>query len=527
MKLKYKIMLGIIVICMGIVLMTYQSYALWTVTKESGESIVSVGCFEINYQEESNTINLENTYPMSDEKGLTLTPYTFTITNTCTAGASYEITLNTLTTNTMNTSWLKYALYKEGETKPTTGINLGTITNKNTQTEELQIPNLNESLILTSGELNGRIAEGQNGESVTYHLYLWMDETTGNEAMNTTFEGSINIISSAINKTPNAAEYITLLANTSSEIVNDETADQNLRYVGANPNNYVYFNCEDYSNPTSDTCELWRIIGVMNNMELADGTTGQSLVKLVRRESIGNFSWDNKSAGIGSSTMNNGSNNWTDARLMMLLNPGYETPNSPIYEYEGSLYYNAKSGTCYAGENNGTVSCDFTNTGLQNDTTRNMIEEVVWAISGSGTFDDIIANEFYTRERDEENYKGYATKWSGKIALIYPSDYGFATSGVTQDGGVCLNTPLWSWNTIIECYSNNWIYDKLSNQYTLTRYNFSSSSGVFAPDTSGKMSYYGGASATTSSIYPSLYLSSDVKITGGDGSSSSPFILTM
>ena len=59
MKLKYKIMLGIIVICMGIVLMTYQSYALWTVTKESGESIVSVGCFEISYQEESNTINLK------------------------------------------------------------------------------------------------------------------------------------------------------------------------------------------------------------------------------------------------------------------------------------------------------------------------------------------------------------------------------------------------------------------------------------------------------------------------------------
>lgn len=126
-----------------------------------------------------------------------------------------------------------------------------------------------------------------------------MDETTGNEAMNTTFEGSINIISSAINKTPNAAEYITLLANTSSEIVNDETEDQNLRYIGANPNNYVYFNCEDYNNPTSDTCELWRIIGVMNNMELADGTTGQSLVKLVRAESIGNLSWDNKPTGVG------------------------------------------------------------------------------------------------------------------------------------------------------------------------------------------------------------------------------------
>lgn len=520
-------MLGIIVICMGIVLMTYQSYALWIVTKESGESIVSVGCFEISYQEESNTINLENTYPMSDEKGLTLTPYTFTITNTCTAGASYEVTLNTLTTNTMNTSWLKYALYKEGTPKPTTGINLGTVTNKNTQTEELQIPNLNESLILTSGELNGRIAEDQNGESVTYHLYLWMDETTGNEAMNTTFEGSINIISSAINKTPNAAEYITLLANTSSEIVNDETADQNLRYIGANPNNYVYFNCEDYNNPTSDTCELWRIIGVMNNMELADGTTGQSLVKLVRAESIGSFSWDNKPSGVGSSLNNKGSNNWTDARLMMLLNPGYETPNSPIYEYEGSLYYYAKSGTCYAGENNGTKSCDFTNTGLQNDTTRNMIESVVWHLGGmSSSYVSALTKDFYIYERGEEVYVNNPTTWTGKIGIIYPSDYGFATNGGNASKKeICLANPLFLWNNMeSDCYDNNWLYNSDINfKWTLTsniRY------GAFIIYSTGQIDY-DSLSYGTVSVFPTIYLSSNVRITSGDGSSFSPFILSI
>lgn len=523
-------MLGIIVICMGIVLMTYQSYALWTVAKESGESIVSVGCFEISYQEESNTINLENTYPMSDEKGLTLTPYTFTITNTCTAGASYEVTLNTLTTNTMNTSWLKYALYKEGETKPTTGINLGTITNKNTQTEELQIPNLNESLILTSGELNGRIAENQNGESVTYHLYLWMDKTTGNEAMNTTFEGSINIISSAINKTPNAAEYITLLANTSSEIVNDETADQNLRYIGANPNNYVYFNCEDYNNPTSDTCELWRIIGVMNNMEPADGTTGQSLVKLVRAESIGSFSWDNKPSGVGSSLSNNGSNNWTDSRLMMLLNPGYETPNSPIYEYEGSLYYNAKGGTCYAEENNGTVSCDFTSTGLQNDTTRNMIEDVVWHLGGTNQssntneyFSSINFNNWYTNERGNAvAVDSQPSTWTGKVGLIYMSDYFSATTGGTiTTRNDCLNSS--DWTTSEECFNNNWLFTS-NHKWTLSTVADYTANAFYVSATS----ITNGIGAYNSrNIHPSLYLSSDVKITGGDGSSSSPFILTM
>ena len=523
MRLKYKILLAIITVGIGICLMTYQSYALWVATYTGGENIVNVGCFEIEFTEQTSSIGLNNTYPVSDTKGLTTNPYTFTIKNTCTVGASYDVTLNTLTTNTMKKEWLKYAIQKSDEAKPTTGINLGTNNNYNTTTEELQIPNLDESIIIASGEL-------KQEESVTYNLYLWMDETTGNEAMNTTFEGSINIISSAINKIPNAAEYITLLANTSSEIVNDETADQNLRYIGANPNNYVYFNCQDYNNPTSDTCELWRIIGVMNNMELADGTTGQSLVKLVRKESIGSFSWDNKPTGVGSSLSNNGSNNWTDARLMMLLNPGYETPNSPIYEYEGSLYYNAKSGTCYSGENNGTVSCDFTNTGLQNDTTRNMIEEVVWHLGGSNTHDDVTANLFYIREKESTVFDGITTSWTGKISLLYPSDYGYATNGGNvTNRTTCLTNPLYYWNDANyvsnDCYSNNWLYDASNNFWTLhARSN--NSYDVFVIGYIGYVSY-NIVTINRYSVLPTLFLSSDVRIINGDGSSSSPFILSI
>ena len=76
MKIRYRLMLGVIALSIGLCLMTYQSYALWTVTKESGESIVSVGCFEFSYEEVAGSnINLTNAYPMSDAKGLALTPY--------------------------------------------------------------------------------------------------------------------------------------------------------------------------------------------------------------------------------------------------------------------------------------------------------------------------------------------------------------------------------------------------------------------------------------------------------------------
>lgn len=58
---------------------------------------------------------------------------------------------------------------------------------------------------------------------------------------------------------------------------------------------------------------------------------------------------------------------------MKLLNPGYESES-----VGGSLYYNSKSGTCYNGTKNATTSCDFTSSGIKNDTTRSKIAEVTF-----------------------------------------------------------------------------------------------------------------------------------------------------
>ena len=70
----------------------------------------------------------------------------------------------------------------------------------------------------------------------------------------------------------NAVLYIEYLYNneetrTSNGLKKDNTEDQNIRYYGSNPNNYVSFNNE-----------LWRIIGVFGNN-----------VKLVRRDRLGRF----------------------------------------------------------------------------------------------------------------------------------------------------------------------------------------------------------------------------------------------
>ena len=182
----------------------------------------------------------------------------------------------------------------------------------------------------------------------------------------------------------------------------------NVRYYGANPNNYVYFNCSDYSNQSSSTCEVWRIIGVF------DGK-----LKLIRNSSIGSFSWDNKNTSTGAESAA-GKNNWSDARLMKLLNPDYEAES-----IGGSLYYNARSGKCYAGRNNATVSCNFTSTGIKNDETRNLIAETSWGLGGWN--DSVVYSDFmYGKERGTSVYSGHSTSWNGKIALPYPSDFGYS-----------------------------------------------------------------------------------------------------
>ena len=195
MKLKYKIMMAILVVAIGLCLMVYQSYALWVVTLTGQEQIVEVGCFNIEFIENSNSIALNNTYPMSDERGMSGEAYSFTITNKCTVDSAYQVTLNTFTTNTMGDDKVKYVIY-EGTSKPSTG-SLVTSASINADKANITVANLKESYIIASGELKGAEEENGNGESVTYNVYLWIDENAGNEVENTKFEASINIVNAS------------------------------------------------------------------------------------------------------------------------------------------------------------------------------------------------------------------------------------------------------------------------------------------------------------------------------------------
>ena len=119
----------------------------------------------------------------------------------------------------------------------------------------------------------------------------------------------------------------------------------NIRYYGANPNNYVYFNCDDYSNQSSSTCEVWKIIGVFNNGNL----THQ--IKIIRNESIGTY----QTTEVGNEEFGA----FTDSYLSYTLNNEAGSKEA--------TYWSRTLGTCNLNTN---YKCDFSKTGLKNTTTR-------------------------------------------------------------------------------------------------------------------------------------------------------------
>ena len=301
---------------------------------------------------------------------------------------------------------------------------------------------------------------------------------------------------------PIATDYIISLADSSGELVYDETTDNNLRYIGANPNNYVSFNDE-----------LWRIIGVFNNID--DGTgTKETRLKIIRAESIGHYSWDNKASGTGSSTSSYGSSDWSDSALQIVLNNG--------------VYWNRTSGECPYGQNGATTSCDFSTNGLIEEA-KAMISNAKWNLGGTANYTSSsngLTSHFYGYERGTTVYTGRPTEWIGQIGLMYPSDYGYATSGgSTTDRASCLAKELYNWDSVSDCYNNDWLSDSSNQQWTLTPRS-SYSDGVFYVSYTGYVgtSNAGHASLTVS---PALYLSSNVRISGGTGEASDPFTLTL
>ncbi len=531
MKNKKKIILTIVVLLLAIVATVSASYAYFVVaTKTTGNdkdlNIVTENLGDIKW---AGTKVFTSGDLLPGECGI----QTFTIEKNSASGKGiYEIDLKGILDESFGSD-VEITLYKSTDASNNVTIKEGSSTISGDTTKQYY----KEDSVVVSGtpeKVYGTKAlqnkdkiileqadfDNSNLQKTTYYLvYCYKNNGIQDNQQGKSFSGEISV-KLILNKTsPTAVEYLTDLANEDSSLVYDETSDNNIRYIGANPDNYV-----------SVDGELWRIIGVMNNID--DGTgLKEDRIKLIRNESIGNYSWDTSTDSINE---NSGVNEWSQADLMKLLNPGYENES-----VGGSLYWNSGSGTCYNGQNNATTRCDFTNTGIKNKL-KSLIGNAVW---NTGTVDgkEHLYNNtntinFYDFERSTNISKictptiycndnvERKTTWTGKVGLIYTSDYGYATSGnIKTTKEKCLSTNLAEWKNS-DCYNNDWLLDSNVTQwlfnpiasptssYLVQRINLGGSVDVYR-------AYYHYA------IRPTVYLSSDVQIISGDGSKNNAFIL--
>lgn len=474
---KYYLLLLLIITLTGSVI--YGTYAMFTTSVET------------------NMVNMD-----------TYMNYTFDINGTqeLKVSAGSKLRFNAIVKNSMDGS-ISYGMYYKMISPTTlpsgviiaqvsdnlTMIAKGTLTSGSTKTVPMVIKNTSDSDITVEiGVRTGYATESQGVDDIIYNsgeipiTSFQTSEEAGNDSCTSTKtctsecverkeNGYLNTYCYCLESSvysPTAVEAISNIYNNASKttVTNNSVQYQyatsvgmmedvggNIRYYGADPNNYVTFNNE-----------LWRIIGVFQNID--DGTgKKETRIKIARSESIGKYAWDS-----------NNVNEWSTATLQTYLN---------------GTYINSLSTESQA-----------------------MIGNAKWNLGGWNT-SILYANQFYEYERGTTVYSGRSTEWTGKIALMYPSDYMYA-----GDLSKCSKYG-YNWDTDkTNCRDMSWLRNTSTTQWTLTPYS-SNSDRVFSVLSSGYV--HSGNYNVTSSLAsrPVLYLKSTVEITGGNGSSGNPYTL--
>ena len=458
MKDKKIIILSIIGSLLLVSIAIASSYAYFVANvsgnKDTNNVVVTNGVMALEYKD-GDEINLGNAIPGSSVSK------TFTVKNTGNVSTNYTIYFSELSNKFVDKTDLVYTL-----TSSDGGKNVA----------QTQVPSTNEAMVS-----NYAIDAGKTHTYTLTITFLNKDENQ-NDNMNVSFRTKIGINESVEYKEPGNADQIAELAakDTTNFATNDK--DNNIRYIGKDPSNYVYFNCSDYSNQSDSTCEKWRIIGVFKSMTKEDGSQAD-LVKIIRDDSLGSIAWDS-----------NNVNDWSTASLQTTLN---------------GTYYN---GTYATGA-------------LKNDSTRNAIESVVWNLGGlsSGNY---TTSTFYSSERGKTVYSVHAPTWTGKIGLMYPSDYGYATAGgSTTNRATCMTTNLYDWDRsgVSDCKNNDYLL-KSYIQWTLAPRSSDSGSAFYVRSSGSVSNNY--SVDNSYAVRPAAYLKSNILLSGvGDGSSTSPYQL--
>ena len=519
MSKKQKIiLLGVISIILVVVLSISVTTSFMKPVEQGGNltEISLSSCAKIKLVDEA-SIDLSNTYPMTENKAKQTKPYKFTITSYCDSLVNFDVYLATLDTNTLDAKNIKYSLtgtngfvsFSSGA-MPLIGDSSSDFSN--TEINELNIGIKGTYKNIYKLESFDLPLKGTS----TIELYLYVDENATNETMNQIFKGGIVVKAHDRERKTVATECYdgmnlndciysfaswdskeTSIYSHNSSLANGAN-DNSLRYSGPSEevNNFVCFGSDETPCPTDN---LYRIIGVF--FEDYTGVSGAPLVKLIKYDYANSnlLGTDGDYKGETTPTTNYYKGSLSTINTYYW---NYKATNGATNTWSTSLLNKTNLNTNYL-NNIGT-------------TWANKIATTTWKVGGN-TYANIVTKTpsvAYQNEivnPDATNTTDNATTYDAKIGLMYVSDYGFAASPSAWD------LALSNYNNIA-VINNNWMYmggwdwtlsrNANNSEYALTVFEYGFVHDNFV--------------STCLDVRPTFYLESSITYKSGSGTMSDP-----
>ena len=288
-KQHMTLVLGII--CAVGLLVVGISYAWWRLSLVQDKANTAVSkCLKLELANQSNEINLTNMYPISDEEGRALTPFTFTLKNTCSMAAKYTLNLEMLEGTTLNSNYLA-VLVNNKDIKLLSSYNTATTV----------INGSTESRTFDTGTLTPNMSKD-------YSISICMDKsvTLSDDSQNKVFKSKVVVDSVA---TETAMEKIIASVDTTGKCptinsdgtVNVTSEESTDGYVCSAPDAYgtsYYYRGNVTNNYVKFADKYWRIIRINGDgtvRVIYDGTSahtnGESSTDRQIGESAFNHYW--------------------------------------------------------------------------------------------------------------------------------------------------------------------------------------------------------------------------------------------
>ncbi len=449
-----------VVICLTLVVMGV-SYALFLqVNDNKANQVVTAGSLEITY-DKGNVVTVPEDDPLNnclmpqgDSEGMG------------SGGCTYELSIYNSGTLPMQYDLLIYdddAIPSGGEHVPHEYIR-HSLSKQYEEASQADVVTTEDKRALSTLELKDgtkRILERAvvaPQETIVFKLKIWIDENAPSEGENNIIGKYVYLkldVSGIVYE--NEAATTTLLSSKESgltEVPNtnavlETNSPKEYRYVGANPKNYVYFNCSDSTR--TDTCEIWRILGIYNE---SHGTTTESRIKLIKSNHEEISAWD--------------------------INDTVDYELSTVNSLLSVSYYDALS-----------------------ETAKGQIDKSTYYLGGTS---DLNISGLAMRDYELASKKMISVP----VGLMQVSDYVLA-SGLGETDML---------NTLSSRNANNWLFTGKSEWFV----NQNASNQVYALDTTGALTT--GNVSLEKLVRPVVYLDSNIKIIGGEGTSSSPYLLS-